>query len=120
MFHMLFSVHYYHITPFPFTAQRFVRTRSSVTTQCVQCVTSAAPTGNCPTVVLTPEPPTCLTTQPPLPLPLLWHCGVRQAMVRVKNINFRVGEGGIFHFFFTRVIFHFPFSRILVFCLEGK
>lgn len=65
---------------FFFTVQRFARTRSSVNTQCVRCVTRSVPTGICPTVVLTHESPTFLTTLPPLLLPLSWHYGVRQIM----------------------------------------
>lgn len=99
MFHLLFSEPYYHSTPIPLTARRFVRTQSSVTTQCVRCVTSAAPTGICLTAVPTPGPPTCSTILPLSALLQLWHCGVRQAMIRVKSVSFRVGEGLMFHVF---------------------
>lgn len=114
MFHMLFSEPYYHSTPIPLTAQRFVRTQSSVTTQCVRCVTSAAPTGICLTAVPTPGPPTCSTILPLSALLQLWHCGVRQAMIRVKSVNFRVGEGLMFHVFAIDCFCQQNFSIFLI------
>lgn len=114
MFHMLFSEPYYHSTPIPLTARRFVRTQSSVTTRCVRCVTSAAPTGICRIAVPTPGPPTCSTIPPLSASLLLWHCGVRQAMIRVKSVSFRVGEEEIFHFL-CKNYFSFPVN-VSCFC----
>lgn len=114
MFHLLFSEPYYHSTPIPLTARRFVRTQSSVTTQCVRCVTSAAPTGICRIAVPTPGPPTCSTIPPLSASLLLWHCGVRQAMIRVKSVSFRVGEEEIFHFL-CKNYFSFPVN-VSCFC----